>query len=281
MIKANLMLIQCQAIVVAIAAAMLSIVMGVVVHAEFSVHDSAVILTSAIVTASLASLLLGSLMAVIVVLSRQLSIDPDNVATPLAAALGDLVTLAILAGIGTFLLSLGSYTVVVALIFCIVFVGGLFPYALTAPQYKQVGYPPPYIPKFSSFRHNPPVLFCHGSAMQGSFFLPPSSLPGACHSDSHNRAGLLLFAMVLPVSYVFLGLIEVTHLGHTSITPLFMTGYSFAALTQVCILLLIVGRLVKFIWHKNMDPDQVSRTFALAASCTVGRGPEVEGLEVL
>lgn len=42
-------------------------------------------------------------MCLIVIHSRQLHINPDNVATPIAAALGDIVTLSILAGISSLL----------------------------------------------------------------------------------------------------------------------------------------------------------------------------------
>jgi len=116
LIIANLLLIQCQAIVVAIAASLLSIVMGMLVHHEFSVHDSLVIVASSLATASTASLILGGVMALVVVSSKHCNIDPDNVATPIAAALGDLVTLAILASSGSLLLSFGKATVRAALL---------------------------------------------------------------------------------------------------------------------------------------------------------------------
>ena len=51
---------------------------------------------SSMSAASLASALLGTLMISIVLVSRPLQINPDNVATPIAASLGDLVTLALL-----------------------------------------------------------------------------------------------------------------------------------------------------------------------------------------
>ena len=47
----------------------------------------------------------GSVMVVVVLLSRKCNINPDNVATPIAASLGDLTTLSLLAGI-----SQGFYT---------------------------------------------------------------------------------------------------------------------------------------------------------------------------
>ena len=42
-------------------------------------------------------------MGIIVFFSLKIKINPDNVATPIAAALGDLVTLALFAGVGAFL----------------------------------------------------------------------------------------------------------------------------------------------------------------------------------
>jgi hypothetical protein len=59
MVAANLWLIQCQAILVAAAASVLSVVMGIMVHHEFSLSDSIVVTASAVTTASLASFILG------------------------------------------------------------------------------------------------------------------------------------------------------------------------------------------------------------------------------
>lgn len=42
-------------------------------------------------------------MIVVIVISHKCKINPDNIATPIAASLGDLTTLAILASIGGFL----------------------------------------------------------------------------------------------------------------------------------------------------------------------------------
>jgi hypothetical protein len=42
-------------------------------------------------------------MGIIIFYSVRFKVNPDNVATPIAAALGDLITLGILAGFGSFL----------------------------------------------------------------------------------------------------------------------------------------------------------------------------------
>ena len=45
----------------------------------------------------------GVIMILVIVISHHCKINPDNIATPIAASLGDLTTLAILASIGGFL----------------------------------------------------------------------------------------------------------------------------------------------------------------------------------
>lgn len=45
--------------------------------------------------------LTGLIMIGVIIASRKVGINPDNVATPIAASLGDLITLSLLAGIST------------------------------------------------------------------------------------------------------------------------------------------------------------------------------------
>merc|ERR1711949_47481 len=68
------------------------------------------------VTASIASLLLGLVMVAVILLARALRCDPDNVATPIAASLGDVTTLGLLAWISDLLygeLGAGRHTALV------------------------------------------------------------------------------------------------------------------------------------------------------------------------
>ncbi|EEB95835.1 hypothetical protein MPER_05135, partial [Moniliophthora perniciosa FA553] len=54
------------------------------------------VLTTCILSASLSSILLGSLMSGIIFLCLHFSLDPDNIAPPVASCLGDLVTLCLI-----------------------------------------------------------------------------------------------------------------------------------------------------------------------------------------
>ncbi|KAL0570401.1 hypothetical protein V5O48_011559 [Marasmius crinis-equi] len=61
------------------------------------------VLTTSILSASLSSILLGSLMSGIILLCLRFSLDPDNIAPPIASCLGDLVTLCLIGVTSTIL----------------------------------------------------------------------------------------------------------------------------------------------------------------------------------
>ncbi|XP_066997122.1 solute carrier family 41 member 1 [Anabrus simplex] len=103
LIIGNLALIQCQATVVGFLASLAAVVMGWVPDGEFSIAHALLLCASSLVTASMASLILGIVMVAVIIFSRQCHINPDNVATPIAASLGDLITLALLSWIATVL----------------------------------------------------------------------------------------------------------------------------------------------------------------------------------
>ncbi|CAL1287765.1 unnamed protein product [Larinioides sclopetarius] len=95
----NMALIQCQAIVVGFLASLFAMIMDWIPEGEFNVEHALLLCAASIVTASLASFILGCVMVGVVICSRKCHINPDNVATPIAASLGDLTTLSLLAGI--------------------------------------------------------------------------------------------------------------------------------------------------------------------------------------
>ncbi|XP_060036253.1 solute carrier family 41 member 3 isoform X2 [Erinaceus europaeus] len=101
-ISSNLALIQLQATVVGLLAAVAAVLLGAVSRKELDFSKAELLCASSILTAFLAAFALGMLMICIVIGSRKLGVNPDNVATPIAASLGDLVTLSILALVSSF-----------------------------------------------------------------------------------------------------------------------------------------------------------------------------------
>ncbi|XP_034023293.1 solute carrier family 41 member 1 [Thalassophryne amazonica] len=101
MIMGNLALIQVQAIVVGFLASIAAVIFGWIPEGHFQLGHAVLLCASSVSTAFIASLLLGLIMIGVIVASRKVGINPDNVATPIAASLGDLITLSLLAGIST------------------------------------------------------------------------------------------------------------------------------------------------------------------------------------
>lgn len=95
-VTGNLALILCQAIVVGFLASLAAIVFGWVPEGRFDIYHGLLLCASSVVTAFGASFVLGLIMVGVILFSRYFNINPDNVATPIAASLGDLTTLACL-----------------------------------------------------------------------------------------------------------------------------------------------------------------------------------------
>ncbi|XP_008544237.1 solute carrier family 41 member 1 [Microplitis demolitor] len=105
LIIGNLALIQCQSMVVGLLASLAAVIFGWIPEAHFDIHHGLLLCASALVTASVASFLLGLVMVAVILFSKRMNINPDNVATPIAASLGDLTTLALLSWISSLLYS--------------------------------------------------------------------------------------------------------------------------------------------------------------------------------
>ncbi|KAK8787348.1 hypothetical protein V5799_022876 [Amblyomma americanum] len=99
----NMALVQCQACVLSLLSSVFAIVMGLASDDAFRLDQALFVAASSVTTAAVASFLLGTVMVLVVAYSGRCRINPDNVATSVVDALGDMTTLAILAGFSTLL----------------------------------------------------------------------------------------------------------------------------------------------------------------------------------
>jgi solute carrier family 41 len=92
-------------VVVGFLSSIVAILIGVVLPGEksFNFQNALLLCASSLLTAAVASLILGFLMIMVIFFSRKININPDNVSTPIAGTVGDFTTLGILAYTASFL----------------------------------------------------------------------------------------------------------------------------------------------------------------------------------
>ncbi|CAB1314951.1 unnamed protein product [Coregonus sp. 'balchen'] len=299
MIVGNLALIQVQATVVGFLASIAAVIFGWIPEGNFRLGHAILLCASSVATAFIASLILGIIMIGVIIASRKVGINPDNVATPIAASLGDLITLSLLAGISTGLYKELEFNDYANPLVCAVFVALTPLWVLIArriPSTREVLYSDKTVsnPNFAGMAVFTPVINGVGGnlvAVQASRIstylhmngIPmgdpdpnPRKCPTPCTSffcsNVNSRSARVLFLLVAPGHLVFLYTINSMQGGHTTLTSIFIAFYMAAALLQVLILLYLADWMVHWMWSRGMNPDNFSIPYLTALGDLLGTG---------
>uniref|UniRef100_A0A4Y0BL06 SLC41A/MgtE integral membrane domain-containing protein n=1 Tax=Anopheles funestus TaxID=62324 RepID=A0A4Y0BL06_ANOFN len=103
MILGNIALVQVQATVASFIVSMFAVAVGAIINGTI-IFDHVMLLTaSAMFTATSSCFVLDFVLVAVILVSSRTTMNPDNLATPLAASIGDVVSISLLAGMATLL----------------------------------------------------------------------------------------------------------------------------------------------------------------------------------
>lgn len=294
LIVGNLCLIQCQAVLVGFLAAMAAVAMGWIPDGQFDIHHALLLCASSVLTASSASFVLGLIMIGVVVVSKKMNINPDNIATPIAASLGDLTTLALLSWIASLLFkSIGTSVILPSIIITIgATIVPVCGYVAWENQFTRQALDEGWVPVVSAMvissagglilDHTVSVyrgIAVYQLVINGiggnMVAVHASRLSTSLHTGQKEDSVIsnttkLLLLMVIPSQLIFIYTIGYLKAGHTSSTPTFILIYLTAALAQVFLLLAISHYMVRWMWKMGIDPDNSAIPYLTALGDLLG-----------
>ncbi|KAH6928482.1 hypothetical protein HPB50_016755 [Hyalomma asiaticum] len=282
---------KCQACVLSLLSSVFAIVMGLASDDHFRIDQALFVASSSMATAAVASFLLGTVMVLVVAYSNRCHINPDNVATSVVDALGDMTTLAILAGFSTLLyghiskpwiasvfgatlvllcpawvylarghptsrkvLAVGWWPIIVAMI--------ISRCGLLVVLWRRV-----YFPMFERVNGN--LAAIHASRLSTLFaqrselgYHPEDDkrhcvdpLTGLCGRNRQARVSQLLLLLSIPGHVLFVLLIFVISDAHVRLTVALMFSYLVASLVLLTVLLYLARCGAYWMWRRKIDPD--------------------------
>ncbi|XP_041630668.1 solute carrier family 41 member 1 isoform X2 [Drosophila kikkawai] len=103
MIVGNIALVQVQATVASFLVAMFAVSVGAAMTGEFYFENMMLLTASAMFTATSSCFVLDFVLVAVILFSQRYRLNPDNLATPLAASIGDVVSISLLSFIASLL----------------------------------------------------------------------------------------------------------------------------------------------------------------------------------
>ncbi|PSN44967.1 Solute carrier family 41 member 2 [Blattella germanica] len=101
MVVGNLAIVQIQAIVASLLVSLFAVSMNAIMEGTFEARHALLLSAASVTTATSSCFVLDLVMIGVVVVSYKLKMNPDNLATPVAASIGDVVSITLLANIAS------------------------------------------------------------------------------------------------------------------------------------------------------------------------------------
>ncbi|KAL1922196.1 uncharacterized protein VTP21DRAFT_9735 [Calcarisporiella thermophila] len=292
LLAGNLALLFLQALIVGCIAGFFSFILGLLMHPHpNNYHESMLMISGAMLCAMLSSMLIGTFMCALVVMSRFLNVDPDNIASPLASSLGDLITLLILAASSQLMLHvMGSFLTTGLFVGLVVMIPLCGWVAARNKKYigalSEAGWIPilaamlissgaglvleRFIAKYMGMALLSPVF--NGIAGNlGSIYT--SRLSTQLHLGEQARSPhieLALFCLNLPIQILFLLAVWGLNLGHVPFSWGFVLGYLLASLGLAWATLVLSRWMTAKCWQLGYNPDNVVLPYLTAVVDVLG-----------
>ncbi|KAJ3348212.1 hypothetical protein HDU83_001452 [Entophlyctis luteolus] len=226
-----------------------------------------------------------------VVVCRILGVDPDNIATPVAASLGDLITLLLLAGLSSLLnkvfvvlrnthvkdvLMTGWSSLFTAMM--ISSVGGIV-LGNFLDQFRGLAV---VVPVMNGICGNLACIYASKISTE-LHEMPLGKLPSRLETLSSMRYAIptALFLINIPAQITFLFLVQVFRIGEIPITLWFLTVYLSASGVLVVLLLRLTAWLALELWRRGLDPDNYIFSLVTAVGDVAGTILVVEGFRII
>ncbi|KAI0657206.1 hypothetical protein C8Q70DRAFT_920207 [Cubamyces menziesii] len=262
---------------------------------------------SAMCAACVSSVLLGSFMCTLVVVCRHFGLDPDNIAPPVAACLGDLVTLSLLGVIAELLAHVLNTPI--PLIVVIILVAAAVGWAFVTHRNEHVkhllkeGWSPlfvamaissgtgivldTFVERYSGFALLAVVIAglpggvsaifvsrlstaLHAATAKASSLV--SAVQDLNNDKEHPSPRLVMITLVivsLPVEIIFLTAVH--FLGWIHLPFIFIVLQVLFFLIAITISLTIARYTTTFLWKRGLDPDMYALPFQSALTDLVGQ----------
>ncbi|KAL4065157.1 hypothetical protein J3A83DRAFT_4099943 [Scleroderma citrinum] len=239
------------------------------------------VVSSAILSTCLSSMLLGSFMCTLIVLCRHFGYDPDNIAPPVASCLGDLVTLCLLGTVSSALIYFVNTPLPLLLVLCLVLIAISCVFVVRRnSEVKDLiwqGWLPLFgamvissatgivLDTFASRYRGFPLLAIVITGLPGSVgSIFVSRLSTALHAAEHSThvhehepsKKLVMFTLLLvtiPIQIIFLTILHV--FGWLKSPILFIIISIFFFCCAVAVSLIIADALTNYLWARSFDPD--------------------------